>query len=151
LSSHNNKIKSAKQLDIEQRRRYVASLLSKGATQSEIAEMCGVDQSTVSDDLKALKLMSQQFVYDLAKGDLGFCYKQCLDGLDEAKREAWKIYYGYEKSFSALNHRLTALKIVIQAEVEKFKLLNGGPNVLAVNKMSERIDHIEQSVQEANR
>ena len=38
-------------------------------TETEIAKRLGVDQSTISRDIKELKKMSQQFVYDLAKSD----------------------------------------------------------------------------------
>ncbi len=85
LSDHNFKI--------EERRRQVASLLARSLTQTEIAQQLGYDQSTISNDVKALRLMmSQRFVYDLAKSDLGFYYKQCIDGIEEAKKEAWRIY-----------------------------------------------------------
>ena len=77
---------------IQERRRQVASLVSKSLTQTEIARRLGVDQSTISDDIKALKEMSRQFVFDLAKSDLAFYYDQCLTGIPEAKREAWKMY-----------------------------------------------------------
>jgi hypothetical protein len=36
--------------------------------------------------------MSRQFVFDLDKGYLAFYYDQCLTGIQEAKREAWKMY-----------------------------------------------------------
>ena len=36
-------------------------------TETEIAEQLNVDQSTISTDVNALKVMSQQFVFDLAK------------------------------------------------------------------------------------
>jgi IS30 family transposase len=77
---------------IQERRRQVASLVSKSLTQTERARRLGVDQSTISDDIKALKEMSRQFVFDLAKSDLAFYYDQCLTGIQEAKREAWKMY-----------------------------------------------------------
>jgi hypothetical protein len=44
----------------------------------------------LSRDIKALKEMSQQFVFDLAKSDLNYYYyKQSIDGIEEAKKEAW--------------------------------------------------------------
>lgn len=49
---------------IEERRRKVASLLAQSVTETEIAEKPNVDQSTISRDVKALKEMSQQFVFD---------------------------------------------------------------------------------------
>jgi IS30 family transposase len=59
---------------IEERRRQVASLLAQSITESEIAKKLNVDQSTISRDIKALKQMSQQFVFDLAKSDLAYQY-----------------------------------------------------------------------------
>ena len=71
---------------IEERRRKVTSLLAQSMTESEIAQEIGVDQSTISRDVKALKELSKQFVYDLAKSDLAYSYKQCIDGVEEVKR-----------------------------------------------------------------
>jgi IS30 family transposase len=51
---------------IEERRRQVASLLAQSMTESEIAQELNVDQSTISRDVKALKQMSQQFVFDFS-------------------------------------------------------------------------------------
>ena len=39
-------------------------------TETEIAIELNVDQSTISRDIKVLKELSQQFVFDLAKSDL---------------------------------------------------------------------------------
>ncbi len=47
-----------------------------------------MDQSPISRDIKVLKEMSQQFVFDLAKSDLAYYYKQSIDGIEEAKKEA---------------------------------------------------------------
>ena len=74
---------------IEERRRKVASLIAQSMTESKIAQELKVDQSTISRDVKALKELSQQFVYDLAKSDLAYYYKQCIDGIEEAKRESY--------------------------------------------------------------
>ena len=47
-------------------------MLAQSLTESEIAQELGVDQSTISRDVKTLKELSQQFVYDLAKELLAF-------------------------------------------------------------------------------
>jgi IS30 family transposase len=56
--------------EVGERRRQVSSMLAQSMTESQIASQLGVDQSTISRDIKALKEQSQQFVYDLAKSDL---------------------------------------------------------------------------------
>ena len=81
----NNKFK------IEERRRQVASLLAQSITETEIAQKLNVDQSTISRDIKALKQMSQQFVFDLAKSDLAYHYQQCINGIEEVRRTAWEL------------------------------------------------------------
>ncbi|MGA7369986.1 MAG: hypothetical protein WBX01_12725 [Nitrososphaeraceae archaeon] len=57
-----------------------------------MAEQLGTSQATVSRDIQALKSESQQFVYDLAKSDLAFYYQQSILGIDEAKKESWRLY-----------------------------------------------------------
>jgi hypothetical protein len=47
-----------------------------------------MDQSTISRDVKVLKEMSQQLVFDLTKSDLAYYCKQSIDGIEEAKKEA---------------------------------------------------------------
>lgn len=83
MALHNKKIKA--------RRNQVASLLSKSFNETEIGQQLGVDQSTISRDIKVLK-ESAQHVYDLTKSDLAYYYKQSIDGIEEAKKELWKIY-----------------------------------------------------------
>ncbi len=76
-SMHNNKNNNY-HFKIEERRRQVAFMLAQSITETEIAVQLDVDQSTISRDVKALKEMSQQFVFDLAKSDLAYYYKQCI-------------------------------------------------------------------------
>ncbi len=45
----------------------------------------------LSVGISRLKEISQQFVFDLAKSDLAYYYKQAIDGIEEAKKEAWRI------------------------------------------------------------
>jgi DNA-binding NarL/FixJ family response regulator len=63
-SMHNNN--NNYHFKIEERRRKVASMLAQSMTETEIAEQLQVDQSTISRDIRALKEMLQQFVFDLA-------------------------------------------------------------------------------------
>jgi transcriptional regulator with XRE-family HTH domain len=132
--------------EIEERRRRVASFVARGnMTQTEMAQQLGVDQSTISDDIKALKKMSQRFIYDLAKSDLAYYYKQSIDGIEEAKSEAWKIYSQYDSNdyFNSIKLKLLALKIIIQANESKFKLLAAGPSVMAIRQLEDKLSKIE--------
>jgi DNA-binding transcriptional ArsR family regulator len=127
---------------IEERRRRVASLLAQSMTESEIAQQLNVDQSTISRDVKALKELSQQFVYELAKSDLAYYYKQSIHGIEEAKREAWRIYHNNDNQVS-VKEKLSALKLIVESNEARFKLLSEGPSILVVKSLEERLNKIE--------
>jgi DNA-binding NarL/FixJ family response regulator len=61
---------------IEERKKEVAQMLAQDHTETEIAQLLQVHVSTISRDVKVLKELSQRFVFDLAKGDLTYYYKQ---------------------------------------------------------------------------
>jgi DNA-binding transcriptional ArsR family regulator len=129
---------------IEERRRKVASLVAQSMTESEIAQELNVDQSTISRDIKVLKHMSQQFIYDLAKYDLACLYKQCMNGIDEANRNAWALFHDDDLKEK---DKLLALKLIKECNESKFKLLTEGPSILAVKSLEDRINKIESSGQ----
>ena len=68
-----------------------------------------------------LKSESQQFIYDLAKSDLAYYYKKSLDRIEEARKESWKIYHDETVS---VREKLLALKIIMDSDVLRFKLLS---------------------------
>lgn len=110
-------------------------------TETEIAKKLKVDQSTISRDIKVLKKLSQQFVYDLAKSDLAYCYKQCLDGIEEAKRRGWDIVNGMNNI--TVRDKLLALKLIMKCNEANFALFKEGPAVMQVKTMEERLANIE--------
>ena len=126
--------------EFKERRKQVATLLSRSFNETEIAQQLGVDQSTISRDIRALKVASAQFVYDLAKSDLAYYYKKSLDGIEEAKRESWKIY---NDETVVVRDKLLALKLVITSEESRFRLLSEGPALLAVKSLEDRLNRIE--------
>jgi hypothetical protein len=110
-------------------------------TETEIALELKVDQSTISRDIKVLKKISQQFVYDLAKSDLAYCYKQCLDGIEEVKRRGWDIFNGMNNLTT--RDKLLALKLIMECNEAKFALFKEGPTIMQVKSMEERLTSIE--------
>lgn len=89
--------------------------------------------------LKALKQMSQQFVFDLTKSDLAYYYKQSIDGIEEAKKESWKLN---QDNNISVREKLSALKLIIEANEAWFKLLSEGPSVLAIRWLEERMNRL---------
>ena len=127
--------------EIEERRRKVASLLAQSMTETEIAQELEVDQSTVSRDIKVLKELSQQFVYDLAKSDLAYYYKQCIDGIEEVRRKGWDIFKKYNNLVP--RDKLLALKVIRECNESKFALFKEGPSIMNVKSLEERLETIE--------
>jgi DNA-binding transcriptional ArsR family regulator len=119
----------------------VATLLAQSMTEREIAKKLKVDQSTISRDIKVLKKLSQQFVYDLAKSDLAYYYKQCLDGIEEVKKKGWDIFNGINNLTT--RDKLLALKLIMECNEAKFALFKEGPAIMQIKKLEERLAHIE--------
>ena len=115
-NNQNNHING--KFEVEERRRKIASMLAQSMSESEIASKLGVDVSTVCRDIKVLKEMSQQFVYDLAKSDLAYYYKDCINGVEEVRRKAWEIHNS--DNTKSTRDKLLALKVIIEANKGKF-------------------------------
>jgi len=115
--------------------------------ESEIAQKLNVDQSTISRDIKALKQISQQFVFDLAKSDLAYYYQQCINGIEEVRRKAWELLRDdnkeEEQQSLILKDKLLVLKLIKECEEGKFALFKDGPSILNVKSLEERIYQIE--------
>ena len=111
---------------IEERRKEVAQMLAQGHSETEIAQILRVHVSTICRDVKVLKQLSQRFVFDLAKGDLTYYYKQCIDGMDEIRREAWSLYkYGdwSQGVHLTVKEKIAALRLLKECDEAKFALL----------------------------
>ena len=89
-----------------------------------------------------LRKLSHKFIYDLARSDLPYYYKQCIDGIEEAVKEVSRKSLGDEVP---LKEKLAALKIIIYGNEAKFRVFEEGPSVLAVKALEERLSKIEAS------
>ncbi len=73
---------------------------------------------------------------------MAYYYKQFIDGIEEAKREAWRIYHHNNNEVS-LKEKLSALKLIVESNEARFKMLSEGPSILAVRSLEERLNKIE--------
>jgi DNA-binding transcriptional ArsR family regulator len=124
---------------IEDRRKQVMTLLSKCVNEDQIAKQLGVDQSTISRDIKALKAAAQSYVYDLAKSNLAYEYVKTINGLDEVKKEAWRMYS------DSINTKvkLGALREIRECENAAFNLFNQGVSIMNIKALEDRVNKIE--------
>src|SRR5918996_187041 len=113
-------------------------------TEQEIADILKVDRTTISKDVKALNRMSKSFIFDLARTDLGFYYKQCIDGIEEAHKNAWDIFHKLQRSGrpTADKDSLLALKLIIDCNNARFSLFKDGPGLMQIKAIKEKIDNI---------
>ncbi len=139
MAAHRSKFK------IEQRRKAIASYLAQSMNEEEIAQILNVNQSTISRDITALKGLSRNFVYDLAKSDLAFHYKSSIDGIEEVKKKAWRLIRS--ESLNA-KEELLALKLIKECDESRFALLKDGPTLLNVQSLEERMSFIESAREE---
>ena len=107
----------------------------------KIALELQVDQSTISRDIKVLKQLSQRFIFDLAKSDLAYYYRQCIDGIEEVRRKGWEIFKGY--SNLTPKDKLLALKVIRECNESKFALFKEGPSIMHMKSLEERLQTIE--------
>jgi len=89
--------------------------------------------------------MSQQFVFDLAKSDLAYHYKQCINGIEEIRRKAWELLRDEEEEqqLLTLREKLLILKLIKECEEGKFTMFKDGPSIMNVKSLEERINKIE--------
>lgn len=86
---------------------------------------------------------------NLAKSDLAFYYRQCLDRVDEIIRLAFNRFNDdnvSEKDKSAM------LRLLLDATSAQFELYNKGPEMLSIKTLDSRLSQIEanQQQQQAN-
>jgi hypothetical protein len=112
--------------------------------ETEIAFELKVDQSTISRDVKVLKQLSQRFVFDLAKSDLAYYYKQCIDGIEEVRRKGWEIFKEQSNNSNLTpKDKLLALKVIRECNEAKFALFKEGPSIMHIKSLEERLENIE--------
>jgi predicted transcriptional regulator len=80
---------STKMQQVEWRRRQVFELSSKGQSQTEIARMLQISESTISRDLDHLRQQSKHNIRRYIDERLPEEYEKCLVGLNAITKEAW--------------------------------------------------------------
>jgi Trp repressor protein len=126
---------------IKLRRESCASLLAKALTEEEIAQRLNVGQATISRDVRYLKALAQSFVYDLAKTDLAYYYKQGIDGIQEVKRRVWFMLDNNKLPNS--KDQIPALKLAKECDEAIFNLFSQGPSIMNIRALEERVNKIE--------
>lgn len=138
-NNHHNCLKG--RFAVEERRRQVALLLAQAKTELQIASLLNVDQATISRDIKALRELSRQFVFDLAKSDLAFYYRQCIGGIECILKRSWDLI----DLGMTVNNEVLVLRLIKDCNEAKFNLFERGPSMMNVKTLEDRLTKIEDN------
>jgi DNA-binding CsgD family transcriptional regulator len=127
---------------LHERRQKILALKAKGLTESEIAQTLGISQSTISRDIQHAKNESKRFLDDLAKDLFVFEYQQCLEGMDQTRRELWLLYHDQNSSDKT---KATVLSLLIDLYERRFRMLSEGPTVVSVKRLGEKVEKVASS------
>jgi hypothetical protein len=64
-------------------------------------------------------------------------------GLKKQKEKHGRIYRNNNNNEVSVKEKLSALKLIVESNEARFKLLSEGPSVLAVKSLEERLNKIE--------
>jgi Trp operon repressor len=121
-----DQLENVSTIDIEKGNRLskIISLLSKGLTQSEIAQELDVDQSTISRDLQLLKQEAKKKIEKYLNEDILFEYLRYIAGSNEVTRHLWEIVQNQK---TPTKDKTNALSLLMQFYNKRLELLIGGP------------------------
>src|SRR5215211_791746 len=136
---------------IRERREKVLLLMAKGYNQSDIAKELHTTRNTVMRDLKEINEWTKKGLYDLAKQTLPTMYYSCIIEINEAEKEAWKIYRNPDND-PEINqwHRIAALRVLIDINKSKFKMFQDGPAFMEIKRLEGEMERLKQEVDKGN-
>ena len=138
--------------EIRQRREKVLILMSKGYNQSDIAKELRTTRQTIMKDIHELNQWTRKGLYSMAKESLSTMYYSCLIGINEAEKEAWRLYKNDDKDPTFNNwHKMYALRLLIDINKSKFRMFSDGPAFMEINKLNGELDRLKKSLVSENR
>jgi hypothetical protein len=111
---------------VELRRSKLLKLLASGLSQSEAADSLGVDKSTISKDVKAMKKEAREGIREYIEETLPFEHKKTITAYDEILRQAWYIAAHYAEDPRLM---LQALNVISDALIKRQQIL-GDPQYI---------------------
>ena len=116
--------------------------------EAEIANFLNCSNRTICNDIKYLKHQAQEYVFDLARENLAYFYVSTIRDIDKARAVAWEVV---NKCTDKQNmDKLSALKVIVRCDVERFKLLSEGPNVMMAKTLDEKVDLLQKEITNRN-
>ena len=123
--------------EIMKRREQIAILLGKHLSQTEIAQTLGLDDWTVSRDIKKLMGLADYKIRELPK-EYSYIFLNEVNGLDNNIKEAEIIL----AQSSDDKIKLIALNTLAKLRQVKMEMLSAGPMVSAVRGLNEEVQRL---------
>jgi hypothetical protein len=121
--------------------------MSRGYSQGDIVRELNVTRQTISSDMRAINEITNKGLIGLAKETLSTVYFNCIQGVDEVQKEAWKIYNNENKDPTISNwHRIAALKI--SASETKFAMFTTGPAMMHMERLDNEVTNLKNDLLE---
>lgn len=130
--------------EIMKRREQIAILLGKHLSQTEIAQTLGLDDWTVSRDIKKLMGFADYKIRELPK-EYSFIFLNEINGLDNNIKDAELILANSDSD----KIRLMAINTLAKCRQIKMELLNTGPMVSAVRGLNEEVQRLRNRNRES--
>ncbi len=105
----------------------VLTLYSKGLSQSDIAKKLDINQSTVSRDLKYLKIESRKQLELNMKEEVPFEFQVYATGVMQVIKKLWERIEAEDPNIT-IKDRNYALSLLIQSYSKRPEMLVGGPH-----------------------
>jgi len=114
--------------------------LSTGAQIYELAEQIGCSESTLRRDALVLQTVARQEIASWVRDKMPLEFKSSLTALSVIKKRAFDI----ADNTTSDRDKLLALRLAADTEAARAKLLQEGPNTLAMQNLEARLQRIEK-------
>ena len=122
------------QKEIEWRRSKTLELLSKGYSQTEIANNLQVDTSTISRDVSFIREQSKENIKKYVDEKLPEEYEKCLIGISSILKESWELSNSAKEDKKL---KIQALSLAKECYSQKLDLLTNSGVISDVMKFVE--------------
>ena len=73
-------------------------------------------------------------------------YYSCLIGINEAEKEAWKLYNNEDNDPEVTYwHKVAALRLLIDVNKSKFKMFSDSPDFMEINRLQSELGRIKET------
>lgn len=136
-------VAAKKKKEIRRRRAKVLDMYNKGATETEMAEALGVDQSTINRDIRALSTRAVDELGELFDERLELECTRLISGIDGATKMMWELLG--DKDLPA-RQRMSAQALLLKCYDARKEFM---PEMLSAKVYAEQRDRLHGHMEKA--